>query len=176
MTTAITAVRTVQEQVVDNLRRLILEGDFAPGDKLQQEELAALLGVSAMPVREGLRRLQAEGLVEFIPRRGAFVATLSADEFDELYHIREELEALGFRWAMERIGPEEVERLAVAAAQSHRLHCAAVKIIIGRDGDCFVEDTLFPFYFYRDEHVTGINVTEQMLDFLLARCAEKQGF
>jgi len=111
MTTAITAVRTIQEQVVDNLRRLILEGDFAPGDKLQQEELAALLGVSAMPVREGLRRLQAEGLVEFIPRRGAFVATLSADEFDELYHIREELEALGFRWAMERIGPEEVERL-----------------------------------------------------------------
>jgi len=63
MTTAITAVRTVQEQVVDNLRRLILEGDFAPGDKLQQEELAALLGVSAMPVREGLRRLQAEGAV-----------------------------------------------------------------------------------------------------------------
>lgn len=104
-------VRTVQEQVVDNLRHLILEGEFAPGDKLQQEELAAILGVSAMPVREGLRRLQAEGLVEFIPRRGAFVATLSADELDEIYCMREELEALGFRWALEQIGPEVVKRL-----------------------------------------------------------------
>ena len=109
--TTVSAVRTIQEQVVDNLRHLILEGEFAPGDKLQQEELAALLGVSAMPVREGLRRLQAEGLVEFVPRRGAFVATLSADEFDELFHIREELEALGLRWAVERINPEEIERL-----------------------------------------------------------------
>ena len=81
-----------------------------------------------------------------------------------------------FDMAIPRRYPEEVERLAVAAAQSHRLHCAAVKIIIDRDGACFVEDTLFPFYFYRDEHVTGINVTERMLDFLLARSAEKQGF
>jgi DNA-binding GntR family transcriptional regulator len=107
----ISAVRTVQEQVVDHLRRLILQGEFAPGDKLQQEELAALLGVSAMPVREGLRRLQAEGLVEFVPRRGAFVATLSPEEFDELFQIREELEALGLRWAVERINPQEVGTL-----------------------------------------------------------------
>jgi len=111
MTIAIPAVRTIQEQVVGNLRRLILEGDLAPGDKLQQEELAAQLGVSAMPVREGLRQLQAEGLVEFIPRRGAYVAVLSTDEFDELYHMREELEVLALRWAVERINPEEVERL-----------------------------------------------------------------
>ena len=111
MTIAISAVRTIQEQVVDSLRRLILEGDFAPGDKLQQGELAALLGVSAMPVREGLRQLQAEGLVQFIPRRGAQVAVLTTDELDELYHMREELEVLALRWATEHIGPEEIERL-----------------------------------------------------------------
>ena len=111
MTMAVPAVQTVQEQVVGNLRRLILEGDFAPGDKLQQEELAALLGVSAMPVREGLRQLQAEGLVQFIPRRGAQVAVLTTDELDELYHMREELEVLALRWATEHIGPEELERL-----------------------------------------------------------------
>lgn len=111
MTIAVPAARTIQEQVVDNLRRLILEGDFAPGDKLQQEELAALLGVSAMPVREGLRQLQTEGLVEFVPRRGARVAVLSAEELDELYHMREELEVLALRWAVERIDTEKVEKL-----------------------------------------------------------------
>ena len=104
-------VRTIQEQVADNLRRLILDGDYSPGEKLQQEELAEKLGVSAMPVREGLRQLQAEGLVNFAPRRGAFVASLSPEEFDELYHMREELEALAIRWAMERIGAEDMGRL-----------------------------------------------------------------
>jgi DNA-binding GntR family transcriptional regulator len=93
-------VRTIQEQVLDRLRQLILEGDYGPGDKLQQDELAARLGVSAMPVREGLRQLQMEGLVDFIPRKGAYVARLTPDEFDELYHMREELEVLALRWAM----------------------------------------------------------------------------
>ena len=111
MTVTLPTIRTVQEQVVDSLRNLILEGEFAPGDKLQQEDLAAALGVSAMPVREALRRLQAEGLVEFVPRRGAFVTTLSPDQLDEIYHMREELEALGFRWAMAQVRPEQIERL-----------------------------------------------------------------
>lgn len=109
--TALPEIRTIQEQVVDNLRRLILEGDFAPGDKLRQDELAARLGVSAMPVREGLRRLQAEGLVNFIPRHGAYVASLSPDEFEELYAMREELEVLALRWAIPRLDPKDIERL-----------------------------------------------------------------
>jgi DNA-binding GntR family transcriptional regulator len=96
---------------VDNLRCLILEGEFAPGDKLQQADLADRLGVSAMPVREGLRHLEAEGLVEFIPRRGAFVASLTAEEFDELYHMREALEALALRWAIEQIDQRQIARL-----------------------------------------------------------------
>ena len=108
---AVPAVQTVQEQVVDRLRRLILDGDCSPGEKLRQDDLAELLGVSAMPVREGLRQLQAEGLVAFIPRRGAFVATLSADEFDELYHMREELEALALRWAVGRLDADTFAEL-----------------------------------------------------------------
>jgi len=111
------SVQTIQEQVAGSLRRLILDGDFAPGDKLSQDDLAARLGVSAMPVREGLRQLQAEGLVRFVPRHGAFVATLTRDEFDELYHIREELEALALGWAGERIGAAELGSLRALLAQ-----------------------------------------------------------
>jgi DNA-binding GntR family transcriptional regulator len=105
-------VKTIQEQVVDNLRQLLLDGDYAPGDKLQQDELAARLGVSAMPVREGLRQLQTEGLVDFISRKGAYVARLTPDEFDELYHMREELETLALRWAVERLGEADFRYLA----------------------------------------------------------------
>jgi len=111
------AILTVQEQVVDSLRKIILEGDFAPGDKLGQDALAERLGVSAMPVREGLRRLQAEGLVDFRPRHGAYVARLSAEEFDELFHMREELEVLAIRWAVQRIGGQEATRLRELVTQ-----------------------------------------------------------
>jgi DNA-binding GntR family transcriptional regulator len=105
------SILTVQEQVVDQLRGLILEGDLLPGAKLQQDELAERLGVSAMPVREGLRRLQAEGLVDFVPRHGAFVTRLTPEEFDELYHMREELEVLAIHWAVGRMGRAEALRL-----------------------------------------------------------------
>jgi glutathione synthase/RimK-type ligase-like ATP-grasp enzyme len=71
--------------------------------------------------------------------------------------------------------PEEVRWLAVTAAKSHQLECAAVNVLVGRDNTCFVEEVLHPFFFYRDEHVSGVNLTERMLDHLLARCAEKQG-
>jgi len=110
-------VQTIQEQVVDNLRRLILDGDYAPGDKLSQEELAGRLGVSPMPVREGLRQLQSEGLVRFAPRHGAYVAGLTPAEFDELYHIREELEALAIGWALERLDAATKARLRADLAQ-----------------------------------------------------------
>ncbi len=72
--------------------------------------------------------------------------------------------------------PEEVQRLAVSAAKSHNLECAAVNVLIGGDDARYVEDVIFPFFFYRDEHISGVNITERMLDHLLARCAEKQGF
>jgi DNA-binding GntR family transcriptional regulator len=111
MGTSAPSIKTVQEQVVDNLRRLILEGEFAAGDKLQQADLANRLGVSAMPVREGLRHLEAEGLVEFVPRRGAFVASLTAKEFDEIYDMREALEALALRWAVDQIDQEQIAQL-----------------------------------------------------------------
>ena len=110
-------VQTIQEQVVDSLRRLILDGDYAPGDKLSQDELAGRLGVSPMPVREGLRQLQSEGLVTFTPRHGASVAALSPAEFDELYHIREELEALALGWALERLDAPTKARLRAGLAQ-----------------------------------------------------------
>ncbi|MBI5033330.1 MAG: GntR family transcriptional regulator [Chloroflexi bacterium] len=95
------AYGSVQDAVVDRIRELILSGQFKPGAWLRQDELAQTLGVSTMPIREALRKLQAEGLVVFHPRRGAMVATITVADYEEIYRIREEMEILAVRWAAE---------------------------------------------------------------------------
>ncbi len=102
----------VQEAVVDRIRRMILDGQLGPGDRLRQDDLANTFGVSTMPIRESLRQLQAEGLVTFYPRRGARVARLSVSEYEEVYRIREELENLACRWAAEHFDRIPIDRLA----------------------------------------------------------------
>ena len=101
----------IQDTVVDRIRDMILNGYLKPGDRLRQDELASTLGVSTMPIREALRQLQAEGLVVFRPRRGAIVASLSVSEYEEIYHIREELETLACRWAAEDFDRIPIDRL-----------------------------------------------------------------
>ncbi len=107
----------VQEAVVDRIRDLIVSGQLKPGDRLRQDDLAATFGVSAMPIREALRQLQAEGLVTFEPRRGAAVSTLSLPEYEEIYHIREALESLAVRWAVEDFERIPVERMRQLLAE-----------------------------------------------------------
>jgi DNA-binding GntR family transcriptional regulator len=77
---------------VDRLRRDILSGRIDPGERLVEEQLTRRLGISRAPLREALRQLAQQGLVEHIPRRGARVATLSDDDVRELYEVRDVLE------------------------------------------------------------------------------------
>jgi len=101
----------IQDAVVDGIRDMILNGQLKPGDRLRQDELAKTFGVSTMPIREALRHLQAEGLVIFRPRRGATVARLSVSEYEEIYCIREALETLACRWAVEDLDRIPIDRL-----------------------------------------------------------------
>jgi len=91
--------KTVGQAAYENLRHSILDGTLAPGDKLNQDTLAEDLGVSRMPVREALGRLESEGMIVFETYRGAFVTPLSADELDQLYLMRLALEPLMARLA-----------------------------------------------------------------------------
>lgn len=79
---------TISVQVAQELRRRILGGHYPEGVKLQQEQIAAELGVSRSPVREALGQLEAEGLVVLTPQKGAQVAPLSRDEISELFELR----------------------------------------------------------------------------------------
>lgn len=102
---------SVQDAVADGIRRMILNGELKPGDRLRQNDLAKYFDVSTMPIREALRQLQAEGLVTFYPRRGAQVAKVSLAEYEEIYRIREELEVLACRWVAEDFQRLPVDRL-----------------------------------------------------------------
>ena len=104
-------VRSVVDQVYAAVRARILAGDLPPGGRLRQEELAADLGVSRTPLREALRRLASEGLVEFHPNRGA---TVAGDDDTTLWHAwsaRVAIEPGAARLAAQVCDPDAIERL-----------------------------------------------------------------
>jgi DNA-binding GntR family transcriptional regulator len=88
------------DSVADVLRQAIRSGWYEDGQPLRQDELAAELGVSKIPIREALRRLEAEGLVRLLPNRGAVIATLSEAEAQEIVEIRVALETLALTMAI----------------------------------------------------------------------------
>jgi DNA-binding GntR family transcriptional regulator len=102
---------TVQRLVTERLRAAILAGQLAPGDRLQQDEIAQQLQVSRMPVREALRILQSEGLIELRPHRGAVVVSLRPEDIAEVFEIRGMLEARAAALAAPRLTPDDLRRL-----------------------------------------------------------------
>lgn len=102
--------RTTQDMVAGELRKGILNGVLAGGEPLRQAELAERFGVSRIPVREALRRLEGEGLVSFYSHRGAVVAELSGDEAREIAEIRVALETMALRKALPLLSEEDLDR------------------------------------------------------------------
>src|SRR5256885_4399248 len=98
--------RTLAEKAFGALHEAILAGRLGPGGRLPIEELADVLDMSAMPIREAVRRLDAAGLVENIPHRGARVTELSIDDLEEVYEARLALEPLTVRRAAEHFNEE----------------------------------------------------------------------
>jgi DNA-binding GntR family transcriptional regulator len=106
--------RTLADRAFATLHEAILVGRLEPGRRLPIEELASALDMSPMPVREALRRLDAVGLVEHVPHRGARVTRLSVADVVEIYEARLALEPLAVRHAAERLSEEDGERARTA--------------------------------------------------------------
>ncbi|MBI3979994.1 MAG: GntR family transcriptional regulator [Chloroflexi bacterium] len=113
--------RSLVDLVTATLRHQILDHTLKPNEWLRQDQLAARLGVSRMPVRDALRRLEVEGLVA-ISARGAIVADLSPEVISENYAIRAALEGLAARRGAARIGPEGLAELAEVLDEMRRAH------------------------------------------------------
>ncbi|MBQ8039977.1 MAG: GntR family transcriptional regulator [Lachnospiraceae bacterium] len=104
----------LRDVVFNTLRQAILTGELKPGERLMEIHLANRLGVSRTPIREAIRKLELEGLVTMIPRRGAEVAQITEKSMKDVLEVRRTLDALSAELACERISPEEEEALKKA--------------------------------------------------------------
>lgn len=104
----------LRDVVFNTLRNAILKGELKPGERLMEIQLAQRLGVSRTPVREAIRKLELEGLVLMIPRRGAVVAEITVQDLEDVLEVRAALEELAVRRACEHITLEELEELKKA--------------------------------------------------------------
>lgn len=108
------APRTVQQETIEKLRMAILAGVFPPGSRLVESQLCTQLGVSRPSLREALRSLQAERLIEIIPNRGPFVPKLSWEEATAIYDVRVLLEVEAAGRCAVLISPAQVKKLEQA--------------------------------------------------------------
>jgi DNA-binding GntR family transcriptional regulator len=103
--------KPLRELVFESLREAIITGKLSPGERLMEIQMAEEMGVSRTPVREAIRKLELEGLVVMLPRKGAYVAGLSLKDIADVFEIRGALEGLAAELAAERITVEELEDL-----------------------------------------------------------------
>jgi DNA-binding GntR family transcriptional regulator len=110
----------IRQQTIQKMREAILDDYFKPGERLYEKGLCEQFGVSRTTIREALRQLEAEGLVAMIPNQGPVVTTVSLEEAEDIYQIRELLECLASRLFAERATDEQVLELTryVADLQS----------------------------------------------------------
>ena len=97
--------------VLGKIQKDILTGKLKPGQKLVEQELCREYKVSRTPVREALRQLESDGLVENILNRGAFVIGMSRQDYEDMFELRKIYEVQATKWAIERIDEEEMDRL-----------------------------------------------------------------
>lgn len=111
----------LRDVVFNTLREAILKGDLEPGERLMEIKLANQLGVSRTPIREAIRKLELEGLVVMMPRRGAEVACITEKDLKDVLEVRTSLEELAAELACERITQEELKELSLALDQFYKV-------------------------------------------------------
>lgn len=107
----------LRDVVFNTLRKAILSGQLKPGERLMEVHLANKLGVSRTPIREAIRKLELDGLVVMIPRKGAEVAKITEKSLKDVLEVRRALDALIAELACERITDEELEALQAAGEE-----------------------------------------------------------
>ena len=102
---------SLTDEIADVVRERILKGEYEIGEKIKENQIASELKVSRTPIREAFKLLENEGLIDYIPNRGCFAKGFTKQDVDDIYAVREALEELAVRWAVERITPEEINAL-----------------------------------------------------------------
>jgi DNA-binding GntR family transcriptional regulator len=162
---------TASESVTRVLRQAILDGVLSGGSMLRQEELAKKFGVSRVPIREALLKLEGEGLVETQPRRGVVVTTLSAEDFEEILEMRIALESLALHLAAPRFRPEDAAAVREILARAQEGLHAAGGLDLRREFESRWGDLNWEFHrrLYLPGHRPRLMATLENLHQLFAR-------
>ncbi|WP_406385149.1 GntR family transcriptional regulator [Streptomyces sp. NBC_01618] len=152
----------VREQAVINLRNLLM-GRFQPGERITEAAVCELLGTSRTTVREALRQLETEGLVEIVPGKGPQVARIDEHDIRDLYEIREVLESFAIMLFTQRATEDEKARLAEAFSQLEKAHESgdAAEVLVSKQA---LYDVLF-----EGAHNNAISVLAQRIYWRVAR-------
>ena len=154
----------LREVVCETLREALRSGVLKPGERLMEIQLADELGVSRTPVREAMRKLELEGYVIMLPRRGTYVANISIRDINEVFEIRTTLDALASGLAAERITEEELEQLErLLVSIGENIETRNMKKVV--EDDMEFHDLLYKAS--RNQRLVGIisNLREQMTRF-----------
>jgi DNA-binding GntR family transcriptional regulator len=135
--------RSMSDHLALRLRAAILEGHFAPGERLRENDLATAFEVSRGPIREALVKLEREGLVIIRPHRGAFVAQLSLEDLEEVFTLRLAIEKLAVSRCIERNDRELASNLDRAIAQMEGAVDKDLSVVDGADVDLQFHDQIY---------------------------------
>lgn len=120
---------TLHLKVCNVIREAIIRGDFKPGERLKQSDLAEKMGVSRMPIREAFRKLESEGLILLEPHKGAVVKSININDIEEIYALRSELEKMAVYQSVELLTQEDIGQLSSLVDQMEN----------AEDADTFVQ-------------------------------------
>ena len=169
----------LRDVVFNTLRRAILKGELEPGERLMEIALANKLGVSRTPIREAIRKLELEGLVIMIPRKGAEVADITEKSLRDVLEVRKALEELAVQLACEKITQEELEELEKAGENFKKVLNRSKDITEVAEADVRFHDVIYmatdnqklihllnklreQMYRYRVEYLKNPDVHEQL--------------
>lgn len=161
--------RTLGDEVADRLRDAILSGEFAAGEHLGEDSLAAMLEVSRGPIREALGVLEREGLVTLTRHHGATVAELSREDLEEVYSLRIVLEVLATRFAVKRATDADFDRLAAALTEFTDALSEAPTERQAAELDVQFHDALYQAAHHTRLYVSWSGIRLQVYRFLLTR-------
>jgi len=170
----------LRDVVFNTLRQAILTGELKPGERLMEIHLANKLGVSRTPIREAIRKLELEGLVTMIPRRGAEVAQITEKSLQDVLEVRSSLDALCAELACERISDDEIAELEAAcrafeeatktkdtraiAAADVALHDIIVRATGNRRLVQLVNNLAEQMYRYRFEYIKDFSMHSALIE------------
>ena len=169
----------LRDVVFNTLRQAILRGELKPGERLMEIQLANKLGVSRTPIREAIRKLELEGLVLMIPRKGAEVAEITEKNMLDVLEVRRALEELAVQLACEKITQEELEELEQAGENFKKVLKRSKDITEVAEADVRFHDVIYmatdnqklihllnklreQMYRYRVEYLKNPDVHEQL--------------